>query len=113
LASVWEAVSDEGDLKRRVVRIVSAFSKVDCHRALLSSILVVFFPDVLRLLADPHAKRATPQKVRESFHLRAVGFPNDQGAFHLVEEKKDLLISRKGEKIFLRGKRSFPFKANF
>jgi hypothetical protein len=69
LASVSEAVSGEGDLKRRVVRVVSAFSQVDYHRALLSSILVVLFSDVLRLLADPHAKRAIPQKVRESFHL--------------------------------------------
>jgi hypothetical protein len=69
LASVWEAVSGEGDLERRVVRVASAFSQVDCHRALLSSILVVFLPDVLRLLADPHAKRTTPQEMRESFHL--------------------------------------------
>jgi hypothetical protein len=62
-------VSGEGDLERRVVRLVLVFSQVDCHRALLSSILVVFFPDVLRFLADPHAKRATPQEMRESFHL--------------------------------------------
>jgi hypothetical protein len=62
-------VSGEGDLERRVIRVASAFSQVDCHRELLSSILVVFFLDVLRLLADSHAKRATPQEMRESFHL--------------------------------------------
>jgi hypothetical protein len=60
LASVWEAVSSEGDLERRVIWVVSAFSQVDCHRAFLNSTLTVFFPDVLRLLADPHANRATP-----------------------------------------------------
>jgi hypothetical protein len=100
LASIWEAVSSEGDLEGRVVRVASAFSQIDCHRELLSSILVVFFLDVLQLLADPHAKRATPQEMRESFHLLAVGCPSDQRAFHLVEEKKGLLISGKGEKIF-------------
>jgi hypothetical protein len=69
LASVWEAVSGEGDMERRVVRVVLAFAQVDYHIALLSSILVIFFPDILWLLADPHAKHATPQKMRESFHL--------------------------------------------
>jgi hypothetical protein len=53
-------VSSEGDLERRVIWVVSAFSQVDCHRAFLSSILAIFFPDVLQLLVDPHAKRATP-----------------------------------------------------
>jgi hypothetical protein len=62
-------VSGEGDLERRVVRVASTFSQVDCLRAPLSSILVVFFPYILRLLADPHAKRATPQEMSESFHL--------------------------------------------
>jgi hypothetical protein len=51
--------------------------------------------------------------MRESFHLLAVGCPNDKGAFHLVEEKKGLSISGKGEKILLGGERSFLFKANF
>jgi hypothetical protein len=60
LASVWEAVSSGGDLEGRVIWVVSAFSHVDCHRAFFNSILAVFLPDVLRLLADPHAKRATP-----------------------------------------------------
>jgi hypothetical protein len=41
--------------------------------------------------------------MRESFHLWAIGCPNDKGAFHLVEEKEGLLISGKGEKILLRG----------
>jgi hypothetical protein len=60
LASVWEAVSSGGDLEGRVIWVVSAFSQVDCHRAFLNSVLAVFFLDILRLLADPHAKRATP-----------------------------------------------------
>ena len=55
LASVWEAVPDEGDLEGRVVWVVSAFSQVDCHRALLYSIFAVFLPDIFGLLADPHA----------------------------------------------------------
>jgi hypothetical protein len=69
LARAWEVVSSEGDLERRVVWVTSAFSQVDCHRALLNSVLTVFFPDILRLLVDPHAKRATPQEMRESFLL--------------------------------------------
>jgi hypothetical protein len=71
-----------------VIWVVSAFSQVDCHRAFLNSVLVVFFSDVLRLLVDPHAKRATLQKVKESFHLRAVGCPNDKGGFHLVAREE-------------------------
>jgi hypothetical protein len=51
--------------------------------------------------------------VRKSFLLRAVGCPNDPRAFHLVGEKKGLLISRKGEKVFLGGKRCFLVKATF
>jgi hypothetical protein len=60
---------------------------------------VVFFPDILWLLVDPHAKRAAPKKVRESFHLRVVGCPNDKGAFHLVAREEGLLISGKEEKV--------------
>jgi hypothetical protein len=52
-------VSSEGDLERRVIWAVLAFSQVDCHITFLNSILAVFFPDILRLLADPHAKHAT------------------------------------------------------
>jgi hypothetical protein len=59
LASVWKAVSSGGDLEGRVIWVVSAFSQVDCHGAFLNSIFVVFLPDVLRLVADPHVKRAT------------------------------------------------------
>jgi hypothetical protein len=69
LAGVWEAVASSGDLKRRVIWVASAFSQVDCHRALLDSILMVFLPDILWLLMDPHGKRTTPKKVRKSFHL--------------------------------------------
>jgi hypothetical protein len=54
LAGVWEAVPDEGDLEGRVVWVVSAFSQVDCHRALFYSIFAVFLPDIFGLLADPH-----------------------------------------------------------
>ena len=92
-------MSGEGDLERRVVRVVSAFSQVDCHRALLNPILVVFLPDILRLLMYPHAKRTTPKKVRESFHLRAIGCLKDKGAFHLVAREEGLLISGKEEKV--------------
>jgi hypothetical protein len=53
-------MSSGGDLEGRMIWVVLAFSKVDCHRAFLNSVLAVFFPDVLRLLADPNAKRATP-----------------------------------------------------
>jgi hypothetical protein len=60
LASVWESVSSGSDLEGRVIWVVLAFSQVDCHRAFFNSILVVFLPDVLRLLTDPHVKRATP-----------------------------------------------------
>jgi hypothetical protein len=81
-------MSSGGDLEGGVIWVVSAFSQVDCHGAFLNPVLAVFFPDVFRLLADPHAKRATPQKVRESFHLRAVGCPNDKGAFHLVAREE-------------------------
>jgi hypothetical protein len=62
-------VSSEGNLERRVVWVTSAFSQVDCHRALLNSVFSVFFPDIYRLLADPHTKRATLQEMRESFLL--------------------------------------------
>jgi hypothetical protein len=47
LASVYELVSSGGDLEGRVIWVVSAFSQVDYHRAFLSSILAVFFPDKL------------------------------------------------------------------
>jgi hypothetical protein len=62
-------MASSSDLKGRVIWVVSAFSQVDYHRAFLNPILAVFFPDILRLLEDPHAKRAAPKKVRESFHL--------------------------------------------
>jgi hypothetical protein len=103
LASVWEAVSSGGDLEGRVIWVVSAFSQVDCHITFLNPILAVFFPDVLRLLVDPHAKRATPQKVRESFHLRAVGCSNNKGAFHLVAREEGLLISGERKEGYFRG----------
>ena len=99
LACIWEAVASSGDLKGRLIRVASAFSQVDCHRAFLNSVLAVFFPYILRLLADPHAKRTTPKKVRESFHLRAIGCLKDKGAFHLVAREEGLLISGKGEKV--------------
>jgi hypothetical protein len=71
-----------------VIWVVSTFSQVDCHTTFFNPVLAVFFPDILRLLADPHAKRATPKKVRESYHLRAVGCPNDKGAFHMVAKEE-------------------------
>jgi hypothetical protein len=37
-------------------------------------------------------KRTTPKKVRESFHLRAIGYFKDKGALHLVEREEELLI---------------------
>jgi hypothetical protein len=92
-------VASSGDLKGRVIWVVSAFSQVDCHRAFLNPVLVVFFPDILWLLANPHTKRASPKKVRESFHLRAIRCHNDKGAFHLVAREEGLLISRKEEKV--------------
>jgi hypothetical protein len=99
LAGVWEAVASSGDLERRVVWVASAFSQVDCHRALLDPILVVFLPHILWLLADSHAKRITPKKVRKSFHLRAIGCLKDKGALHLVAREEGSLILRKEEKI--------------
>jgi hypothetical protein len=51
---------------------------------------------------DPHAKRTTPKKVRESFHLRAIGCLKDKGAFHLVAREEGLLISRKERRFFKR-----------
>jgi hypothetical protein len=92
-------VASSGDLKGRVIWVILAFSQVDWHRAFLNPVLAVFFPDILQLLANPHTKRAAPKKVRESFHLRAVGCPNDKGAFHLVAREEGLLISGKEEKV--------------
>jgi hypothetical protein len=103
LAGVWETVSSGGDLEGRVIWVVLAFSQVDCHREFLNPVLAAFFPDVLRLLVDPHAKCATLKEVRASFHLRAVGCPNDKGAFHLVAREEELLISRKGREGSFRG----------
>ena len=103
LASVWKEMPSGGDLEGRVIWVVLAFNQVDCHRAFLNSVLAVFLLDVLRLLADPQVKRATPQKVRESFHLRAVGCPNDKGAFHLVAREEGFLNIGKEEKILFRG----------
>jgi hypothetical protein len=60
LASVWEAVPDEGDLEGGVVWVASAFSQVDYHIAFLYSIFTVFLLDIFGLLADPHAQSATP-----------------------------------------------------
>jgi hypothetical protein len=85
--------------KGTVIWVVSAFSQVDCHRAFFNPVLAVFFPDILRLLANPHTKRTAPKNVRESFHLRAVGCPNDKGAFHLVAREEGLLISGKEDKV--------------
>ena len=99
LAGIWEAVASSGDLKGRVIRVALALSQVDCHRAFLNPVLVVFFPDILRLLADPHAKRTTPKKVKESFYLRAIGCLKDKGALHLVAREEGFLISGKGEKV--------------
>jgi hypothetical protein len=106
-------VSNGGDLEGRVIWVVSAFSQVDCHREFLNPVLAVFFPNVLRLLADPHAKHSTPKEVRESFHLRAVGCPNDKGAFHLVAREEGLLISGEEEKVLLEVKRSFLLRKAF
>jgi hypothetical protein len=69
LAGIWEAKASGGDLKGIVIGVASAFSQVDCHRAFFNTVLAVFLPDILWLLADPHAKRTTSKKVRESFHL--------------------------------------------
>ena len=55
LASVWEAVPDEGDLEGRVVWVVPAFSQVGRHRALFNSIFTALLLDIFGLLADPHA----------------------------------------------------------
>jgi hypothetical protein len=99
LVGIWEAVASSGDLNGRVIWVVSAFSQVDCHRAFLNLVLAVFFLDILQLLADPHVKRASPKKVRESFHLRAIGCPKDKGAFHLVAREEGLLIPGKGENV--------------
>jgi hypothetical protein len=55
LASVWEAMPDEGDLEGRVVWVVLAFSQVDRHRALFYSIFAVFLQDIFGPLPDPHA----------------------------------------------------------
>jgi hypothetical protein len=92
-------VASSGDLKGRVIWVASTFSQVDCHRALLNPILAVFLPDILRLLMYPHAKRTTPKKVRESFHLRAIGCLKDKCAFHLVAREEGLLIPGEGEKV--------------
>jgi hypothetical protein len=99
LAGTWEAVASSGDLKGRVIWVASAFSQVEHHKALLNPVLVVFLPDILRLLADPHAKRTTLKKVRKSFHLRAIGCLKDNGALHLVAREEGLLIPGKGEKV--------------
>jgi hypothetical protein len=113
LAGVSEIVSSGSDLEGRVIWVVSAFSEVDCHRAFFNPVLAVFFPDILRLLADLHAKRTASKKVRGSFHLRAVGCPNDKGAFHLVAREEGLLISGKEEKVLLEVKRSFLLRKAF
>jgi hypothetical protein len=88
LAGIWEAVASSGDLKGRVIWVASAFSQGDCHRAFLNPVLVVFLLDILQLLVDPHAKRIAPKKVRESFHLQAIGCLKDKGAFHLVAREE-------------------------
>jgi hypothetical protein len=92
-------VASSGDLKARVVWVASAFSEVDCHRALLDSILVVFLPYILWLLADSHAKCTTSKKVKKPFHLRAIGCLKDKGALHLVAREEGLLILGKEEKV--------------
>jgi hypothetical protein len=99
LACIWEAVASSGDLKGRVIWVASAFSQVDCHREFLNPVLVVFLPDILWLLADPHAKRTTLKKVMESFQLRAIGCLKDKGALHLVAREEGLLMPGKGEKV--------------
>jgi hypothetical protein len=99
LAGIWETVASSGDLEGRVIWVALAFSQVDCHRAFLNPVLTVFLQDILWLLTDPHMKRAAPKKVRESFHLRAIGCLKEKGAFHLVAREEGLLIPGKGEKI--------------
>ena len=101
LVGIWEAVASSGDLKGRVIWVASAFSQRDCHRAFLNPVLAVFLPDILRLLADPHAKHTTPKKVRESFHLRAIGCLKDKGAFHLVAREEGFVnIGEKKRRFF-------------
>jgi hypothetical protein len=95
-------VASSSDLKGRVIWVASAFSQVDCHRAFLNPVLMVFFPDLLWLLADPHVEHAAPKKVRESFHLRAIGCPKDKGAFHLVAREEGVLIPGKERRFFKR-----------
>jgi hypothetical protein len=92
-------VVSSGDLKGRVIWVASALSQVDSHRAFLNPVLMVFLSDIIQLLTDPHAKRTTPKKVREFFHLRAIGCPKDKCAFHLVAREEGLLIPGKGEKV--------------
>jgi hypothetical protein len=113
LASIWEAVDNGDSLKGRVIGVASAFSQVDHHTAFLNPVLAVFLPDILRFLADPHAKRTTPKKVKESFYLRAIGCLKDKGAFHLVTRGEGLLIPGKGEKVLLEVKRSFLLRKAF
>jgi hypothetical protein len=96
-------VSSGGDLEGRVIWVVSAFSQVDFYRAFFNPVLAVFFPDILWLLADPHAKHVTLKKVRESFHIRAVGCPNDKGALHLVARRRRVVNIRERREGSLRG----------
>jgi hypothetical protein len=92
-------VASGGDLKGRVIGLASTYSQVDRHRAFLKPVLAVFLLNILWLLADPHAKHTTPKKVRESFHLRAIGCLKDKGAFHLVAREEGWLILGTREKV--------------
>jgi hypothetical protein len=60
---------------------------------------MIFLLDILWLLANSQAKCTTPQKIRESFHLRAIGYPKGKGALHLVAREDELLTLGKEEKI--------------
>jgi hypothetical protein len=70
-----------------VVWVASTFPEVYHHGALLYSILQVFLPNILWLLADSQAKRTTLKKVREPFYLRAIGRLKDERDLHLVVKR--------------------------
>jgi hypothetical protein len=102
-------VASSGDVERWVVCLASTSPQVDYHGSLLNSIFTLFLSDILWLLANSQAKRTTPKKVRESFHLRAIGCFKDKGALHLIAREEELLILGKRREDSFKRLRGFSF----
>jgi hypothetical protein len=58
-------------------------------------------------------KRTTSKKIKESFHLRAIGCFKDKDVLHLVAREEELLILGERREDYFKRLRCFSFEESF